>query len=79
MSIHEIVLALSLVVFFGDALVSKKRDFVWISSIGIISTFWFKFLGWTGTLQFFGDLIEVIIVSAMLSYLYRSFLIFVLL
>ena len=78
MSIHEIVLALSLVGFFGYAVVSKKRDFLWISSIGIILTLWLKFLGWTGTLQFFGILIEVIIVSAILSYLYRSFLILVL-
>ena len=78
MSIHEIVVALSLIGFFGYALVSKKRDFVWISSIGILLTLWLKFLGWTGTLQFFGILIEVIIVSAILSYLYRSFLILVL-
>tara|TARA_B100000029_G_scaffold493056_1_gene555126 strand:- start:272 stop:1333 length:1062 start_codon:yes stop_codon:yes gene_type:complete len=75
LTIHEIVLALSLISFFGYAWVSKRRDFLWLSAIGILLSILFKFLVWESTLQFFGILIEVIIISAICSYLYRSLLI----
>ena len=75
MSIHEIVLALSLLAFFGYALYSRKKDFMWISVIGILLGVLFKILNWAGTLQFFGILIEVIIISAVLSFIYKQFLI----
>ncbi len=78
MSIHEIVLALSLLAFFGYALYSQKRDFMWISVIGIILGVLFKILNWAGTLQFFGILIEVIIISAVLSFIYKQLLIAIL-
>ena len=78
MSIHEIVLALSLLAFFGYALYSRKRDFMWISVIGILLGVLFKILNWAGTLQFFGILIEVIIISAVLSFIYKQFLIAIL-
>ena len=78
MSIHEIVLALSLLAFFGYALYSRKKDFMWISVIGILLGVLFKILNWAGTLQFFGILIEVIIISAVLSYIYKKFLIAIL-
>ena len=78
MSIHEIVLALSLLAFFGYAWYSRKKDFMWISIICIILGILFKILNWAGTLQFFGILIEVIIISAFLSFIYKHFLIFIL-
>ena len=78
MSIHEIVLALSLLAFFGYAWYSGKKDFMWISIICIILGILFKVLNWAGTLQFFGILIEVIIISAFLSFIYKYFLIFIL-
>ena len=78
MSIHEIVLALSLLGFFGYALYSRKRDFMWISVIGLLLGILFKILNWAGTLQFFGILIEVIMISAVLSYIYKKFLIAIL-
>ena len=78
MSIHEIVLALSLLAFFGYALYSQKRDFMWISVIGIILGILFKILNWASTLQFFGILIEVIIISAVLSFIYKQLLIAIL-
>ena len=78
MSIHEIVLALSLLTFFGYAWYSGKKDFMWISVIGIILGILFKVLNWSGTLEFFGILLEVIIVSSFLSFIYKHFLIFIL-
>ena len=78
MSIHEIVLALSLLGFFGYALYSLKRDFMFISVIGLLLGILFKILNWAGTLQFFGILIEVIIISAVLSYIYKKFLVAIL-
>ena len=78
MIIHQIVLALALIIFLGYAWISKRRDFLWLSVAGIILFILFKLLNWLGTLQFFGILIEVIIISAICSFLYRAFLIFVL-
>lgn len=78
MSIHEIILAIGLIVFLGYAWYSKRKDFLWIASLGLILSIWLKFQNWSGTLQFFGILIEVVLVSAILSYIYRAFLIYIL-
>ena len=51
---------------------------MWISVIGLLLGILFKILNWAGTLQFFGILIEVIIISAVLSFIYKQFLIAIL-
>ncbi len=51
---------------------------MWISVIGIFLGILCKILDWAGTLQFFGILIEIIIVSAFLSFVYKHFLITIL-